>query len=107
MAIEDREITLLEPGPLTRDEYGQEIPGASIEHLAWATRRDRGGSEGLTADTQIGNWQTRFRVRVDGLAITNDWDVRDEAGRLWDIESVNEVPSPRRRFLLLNCTSRG
>ena len=103
----DRKVTLFEPTKPTKDSYGQPIEGAPIEHIAWAVRRDRGGSEGLQADTQVGEWQTVFRVRRDGLEkIGQSWSVTDDDGTEWDIERVSEVPMPPRRWLRLYCVAR-
>ena len=100
-------LVLLEPGPETRDQYGQVFPGVPIQHIAWATRSDRGGSEGLQADTQVGQWETVFRVRQIGLAtVSHKWSVEDERGVIWDIERVSQVPQPRDRWFLLYCVAR-
>ncbi|WP_425154854.1 phage head completion protein [Candidatus Palauibacter sp.] len=100
----DRRLVLLEPGQPTEDEYGEVIPGLAIQHVVWALRMDRGGREGLVADTMVGVWQTRFRVRRDGIAAADHtWTVVDEEGREWDIEAVAEVPMPPRRWLNLYC----
>ncbi|WP_425152896.1 phage head completion protein [Candidatus Palauibacter sp.] len=102
----DRRLVLLEPGQPTQDEYS-EVDGPPIEHVAWALRMDRGGREGVIADTMVGEWHTRFRVRRDGIeSLDHRWEVRDEDGRIWDIEAVNEVPMPPRRWLHLYCVRR-
>ena len=101
-----RRLTLLEPGAPTRDTYGQVIPGSPIRHTAWATRSDRGGSEGLQADTQVGQWETVFRIRQIGANVSHKWSVEDERGVIWDIERVGQVPFPRDRWVLLFCVAR-
>lgn len=103
----DRRVVLLEPGPTTPDDYGQVIAGEPVRHVVWAIRRDRGGSEGLQADTQVGEWQTEFRVRREGIEhVSHKWSIEDEQGRAWDIESVAEIPTPRHRWLRLYCVAR-
>ena len=103
----DRRIILLEPGPTTQDDYGQVRPGPPIPHVVWATRRDRGGREGLQADTQVGEWQAVFKIRrAAGGDVNQKWSIEDERGRTWDIEFVSEVPRPPRRWLLLYAVAR-
>ena len=104
----DRPITLFEPNPTgEEDSYGEPIFGEPIEHLAFAIRRDRGGSEGLQADTQVGEWNTRFEVRMEGLAdIKATWALRDERGRDCDIEAIAEAPIARNRWWWLYCVAR-
>ena len=88
----DRKITLLEPGAATQDSYGQVIAGDPVEHIAWAIRRDRGGSEGLQADTRVGEWNTRFDVRMPGLEdIGHTWSLIDERGREYDIQPLSSA----------------
>ena len=104
----DRKITLLEPGPEIVDPLsGQRKPGPAIPRVAWAIRRDRGGSEGLQADTRIGEWQTRFEVRMDGLSnLGHTWSLTDERGREYDIEAVSEVPTGRNRWWWIYAVAR-
>ena len=69
-------------------------PARYTDWAIYARRNDRGGREGLFADTMAGNWQTRFDTTrfaaIDGL--NEDWSITDIDGREWDIEAV--VASP-------------
>ena len=56
----DRRIQLLQPGPVGLNEYGEEIASEPVGHIVWARRLDRGGDEGLQADTRVGEWNTRI-----------------------------------------------
>ena len=98
----DVPVVLMEPTEATQDDLGDRVEGTPIEHEVWATRRDRGGSEQLQSDTQIGTWNTRWEVRQEMIEhIDHTWALRDEDGRIWDIEAVSEVPPlPRRRWWL-------
>lgn len=103
----DRRITLLEPAVASFDSYGEEIPGDPIEHVRLARRRDRGGREVLVAETSVGEWTTSWVVRMQGLeSLTREWGLRDERDIMWDIETVNELPFPPRRYFDIRCTSR-
>ena len=103
----DRRITLREPTPQTTNEIGEWVDGDPIDHAAWATRADRGGREGIAAETLVGEWAASFRVRRDGVERVNQsWTVTDDAGVEWDIERVSEIPLPPRRWLLLFCVAR-
>ena len=94
----DRLIRLLEPGNDVQDEYGQMVQGPPISHERYAIRKDRRGLEGVKADTQVGEWDTRFEIRYIGLeALTQKWEIIDEYSREYDIESVREAPIGRRQ----------
>ena len=77
----DRRVTLREPGEPT------------VSHLGiWAYRNDRGGGETVQAETQVGNWTIRWRVRQVGLAdLDHTWDLVDERGQVHDIESLRDI----------------
>ena len=68
-------------------------PGATGTHAnIWATRQDRGGGEVVEAETQVGNWSIRWRVRQIGLAdLDHTWDLVDEFGQVHDIESLRDI----------------
>ena len=104
----DRRITLLEPAEPTRDKYGDVIDeGVPVRHVVWATRRDRGSGEDENANTLVGEWQTVFRVRREGIEnVGHKWLAEDERGTKWNIERVSEVPTPPRRWLLLYCVAK-
>ncbi len=104
----DRRIVLLEPGPeTTNTRTGQRVKGKPIEHPVWAHRRDRGGSEGLQADTQVGEWKRRYEVRKPGLkSLNHTWTVIGEDGRLFDIEAVSEVPFGRNQAWWIYCVAK-
>ncbi len=107
----DRKITLREPGPVTHNNYGEEIPGTPVSHTVYAIRRDRGGSEGLQADTQVGNWNTRFEIRRESrisAMIQNwkNWQIEDEYEREYDIEAVSETPIGRNRWFWIYAVAR-
>ena len=88
----NRRITLIEPG---------EPP---VSHRAWAARNDRGGGETVQAETQVGNWTIRWRVRQEGLAdLDHTWNLVDERSQRHDIESLRDVS---RRFWLLYTVAR-
>ena len=71
----NRRLILYQPGPTLEDAEGEEFRAAPLEHTAWARRRDRGGSETLQSDTQVGEWQTSYRIRwLPRLAeLSNEW----------------------------------
>lgn len=103
----DRRITLHEPHRLCApDPSGHRRRLPPTEHRVWATRRDRttGDSETLIDHTEIGRWQTIFRVRQPcggggGLEdLDTTWWVTDERGVDMDIERVGEPPGTRRRW---------
>ena len=105
----DRRITLREPGATTENSYGETVAGPFIEHFRWASRRDRGISEGVgvEAATVVGEWDTVFRVRQVGIEhITQGWGLVDDRGIAWDIDRIREVPVPRRRWWNLYCIAR-
>ena len=81
----DRRVTLIEPG---------EPP---IRHEAWATRNDRGGSESVQAETQVGSWTIRWRVRQVGLEnLDHTWSLVDAyTNQPHDIEALRDID---RRF---------
>ena len=58
--------------------------------IAFGTREDRGGRQGLYADIMAGEWQTRFDIlRIPEFnSLNEDWSIVDYQGRLYDIESV-------------------
>lgn len=95
----DRRCHLLEPDPATETTTtrGLHVPGNPIRHEVWATRYDRGGRETLTAETETGDWTSRFRCRVyDAIkGATNAWGFEDEAGVTWRIENITleQVPT--------------
>ena len=75
-----RRVTLIEPS---------EPP---VSHPAWAVRSDRGGGEVVAAETQVGNWSIRWRVRQVGLSdLDHTWDLVDEFGQVHDIESLRDI----------------
>ena len=103
-----RRLVLYEPGTDAPGDFGQIMSSAPIEHIVWATRRDRGGGERLTADTQVGEWATLFYVRRAGLAdIDHSWWITDDDETEWDLESISEVAKPARRWLKLYCVAKG
>ena len=88
----NRKITLIEPGD------------PPVSHSAWAQRVDRGGGEAVQAETQVGNWTIRWRVRQPGLSdLDHTWDLIDERGQTHDIESLRDL---NRRFWLLYTVAR-
>ena len=88
----NRKITLIEPGD------------PPVSHSAWAQRVDRGGGEAVQAETQVGNWTIRWRVRQIGLEnLDHTWDLDDEFSQRHDIESLRDLD---RRFWLLYTTAR-
>ena len=77
----DRKITLIESSE----------PGVSHEGI-WAVRVDRGGGESVQAETQVGNWAIRWRVRQVGLAnLDHTWQLLDENGQEHDVESLRDI----------------
>ena len=71
----NRKVTLVSP----------DDPPVSIE--TWAVRSDRGGSERVQAETQVGNWAIRWRVRQIGLGgLDHTWRLTDEFGQEHDLE---------------------
>ncbi len=109
MAEGDRLITLIRPGEVTgRSPSGSEILGAATEFRIWAVRQDRGGTEGVRAETLIGSWQVRFEIRWQESikAVSPSWQLIDEYGREHDIEAVNEAPMARRRWLWIYAVAR-
>ena len=101
-------VSLFEPVAPTQNNYGEPIPGPPIRHKVWAVRLDRGGGESLQADTQVGEWKTRFQVRQIGLErMAHSWTLKDDFDRDYDIEAVSEAPGARRLHWWLFCVSRG
>ena len=77
----DRLVTLREPGE----------PPVSHENI-WALRSDRGGGEVVSAETQVGIWSIRWRVRQAGLSdLDHTWDLVDDFGQVHDIESLRDI----------------
>lgn len=112
----DRRITLFRPGtPLRnddgtprRDEHGDVVISDPEELIRFAGRRDRGGIQELSGGAATGEWNVRFEVRTLGLDdISTDWWLRDQDGREYLIEVINEAPGdPRRRKWWLYCVTR-
>ena len=105
----NRRIILFEPAPLTRDEYGDRVDTPPTEHVRWALRRDRGGQEELSQGAAIEEWNARFEVRTLGIdGITQNWWLRDQDGREYDITAIAEATpaDPRRRKWWIYCTAR-
>ena len=87
-----RKIDLIQPGD------------PPVSHPAWAHRVDRGGGELVQAETQVGNWTIRWRVRQIGLEdLDHTWNLIDERGQTHDLESLRDVS---RRFWLLYTVAR-
>jgi len=132
----DRKLTLFEPGPIVTDDEGAEVRGDPVEHEVWAKKRDRGGRETLSDETEQSEHITVFRIRwlpslafiasnwwiheeivfaepvpilIDGqpLMIDGEAVVQSDYRRVWDIEDVEEVPAPRKRWLDIRCEARG
>ena len=77
----DRQITLRSPDdpPVIRSGI-------------WAVRTDRGGGEVIAAETQVGNWTIRWRVRQIGLSdLDHTWELVDALGQVHDIESLRDI----------------
>ncbi len=103
----DRRLVLHEPTP-GQNVGGQIVPGTPIDHVVWAIRRDRGGGEGLQADTHVGEWNSRYELRGEGLEdIDHTWTITDEKRRKLDIEAISEVPGTRGRKLWIYAVWRG
>ena len=97
----NRRIVLHEPQPGPTDAAGFPTAGVPIDRVVWATRTDRGasGGERLLDEAEVGEWQTRIRVRLPGLeSLDTSWTLTDERGRRHDIERVAEPPGPRGRW---------
>ena len=87
----DRQITLREPN------------GKSHKGI-WAQRVDRGGGESVQAETQVGLWTIRWRVRQVGLAdLDHTWDLEDERSQIHDVEAIRDIG---RRWWDLFTTAR-
>ena len=89
----DRQITLRSPDdpPVIRSGI-------------WAVRTDRGGGEVIAAETQVGNWTIRWRVRQIGLEdLDHTWELTDERGQVHGLESLRDI---NRRFWLLFTIAR-
>ena len=74
------------------------------EHEAYAERIDRRGYEFFdsSADIAQGSWTSIFKVRNLGLdLINNSWDLRDEHGRLYDVEFVSQDKRTKGRFIYI------
>ena len=69
-------------------------PARYTDWTIYARRNDRGGREGIFADTMAGNWTTRFDTTrfaaIDSL--DENWSIIDVDGREWDIEAVVAGP---------------
>lgn len=101
--------------PITLNRYritGQDEAGQDVIELAqsigvFATRQDREGIEREQAQLISGNWRTRFTVRRDGLeALDESWELIDELGRVYDIQSVTEAPIGHRLKWWIHATRR-
>ena len=95
----DRKVILSPPGDVQRDKFGQRLRGLAKTQAAWALRTDRRAAENEQAATVIGNWSARFRVRRPGIeSIDSTWTLTDtQSGLVYDIESIAEDSSARRR----------
>ena len=104
----DREITLEEPSLADEpDEFGQVVSDMVVEHVVFATRRDRGGREDVQASAVVGSWGSIFQVRQLGLEdIGQHWSLIDDNGREYDIERISEVAFPPKRWFQLYCVAR-
>ena len=88
----DRLVTLIEPGD------------PPVSHSAWAVRTDRGGNEVVAAETQVGNWAIRWRVRQIGLEdLDHTWQLLDEFQQEHDVESLRDI---KRKWWDLYTVSR-
>lgn len=98
----DRRITLHEPRRAREtDATGFRQRLASRSHCVWASRRDRttGDSEIIMDDTEIGRWQSIFRIRQVCLEdLDPTWWLTDERDIPMDIVRVGEPPGTRRRW---------
>ena len=102
-------IALLDPGPPAQEDvYGSRVDTVPTEHVVYAKRRDRGGGETLQADTLVGLWNTRFEIRRESRieSVDTSWSLRDERGRIYDIETINNAPGLRPSFLWVYAVSR-
>ena len=76
----DRPVTLIEPGD------------PDVRHSAWAQRVDRGGGETVQAETQVGSWTIRWRIRQVGLAnLDHTWQLLDENSQEHDVEALRDI----------------
>ena len=73
-----------------------------------AYRQDRGGREALIGDARIGEWGTRFEIRMTpGISYIDErWWIEDHWGREYDIEAVDEKSGTQGRYLWLYAKRR-
>ena len=85
-------VTFLEPTTPTRDALNQAVPGEPTRHAVWARRRDTRGRERELGGVDVigGKWPAIFSVRNNGglKRLTETWQIEDDRGELWDVESV-------------------
>ena len=102
----DRRITLLIEGAPTRNEYGEPVPGAVVEHSEWCSTEDSGYTE---IDMRSGTRQlnhkvfvVRWRRDLIQTPVTR-LAIRDEHDDVYDVELLDELFNPmiRRRFVQL------
>ena len=91
-----RRLVLYEPpATVTEDALGQETGTDDTEHVVYAIRNDRGGRHTVDADTLVGEWTARFKVRASGIKGVNpNWRLVDEYGQEYEIENVGEPDQP-------------
>lgn len=91
-------ITLLKPGVQSGQVDGLAV-GEVTEVSVWAIREDRGGGEATEEGIQVGEWETMFRVRRDGLEeLSESWSLVDDRERVFEIERVAEAKFGFKRW---------
>ena len=101
----DRVVTLQIHGEGARDEYGEFVPGAIVDHVLWAEIANPEISNSLgeegTRDVRRKNFTIRWRRDVIDTP-TNRLHVVDEYGRQYNVEQTTEiVDDTRKRFMTI------
>ena len=99
----DTRIELHPTRPAQRHGSGNVRVAYDTPFVAWAVRRDRGGSVQLFADLRAGGWDTRFEIRTPidpAKRPAPDWKITI-GSETWHIEAVDDVAVSRRRKLWL------
>lgn len=100
-------ITLLEPGQERGIGDGRVVT-EDTSYEIWALREDRSGRETVEEGVEVGNWESRFQVRRDGLeGLTEKWGLVDDRGIVFDIERVSEAPIGFKRWWHIFAVRRG
>lgn len=93
----DRLIKILSP-TIVIDEVGDEKETWTEVLEVWAAKREVGSLEILRQPQIVGQLDAVFTIRHPDRALDSRMRIEDEAGRLYEIRGINELPGRRTGF---------